>query len=175
MLFAFGTLWFWLLIILTFILITTFVEKEEQSGTGATIILIISVFLIGIFGNFESFKNIFNYAVTNPWTVLGFFALYVVLGIVWSFFKWYFYLSTIKEEVKEKKENCIKFYRQEIDISLSVNKNRVIVWMSYWPFSIIWTLINDPIKKLYRYILHKISGLYQKISDRMFKEFNNTK
>lgn len=171
LIFAFGTLWFWLLVTLTVILITAFVEKEEQTGTGATITFLISLSLMCFFGNLESFKNILNYIVDNPWTILGLFALYVLFGVAWSFFKWYFYLSELKEKFKNGTD--YSYNKRKIDITDSDNKLKVLVWMCYWPFSAIWTLINDPIKKMYEYILRQLSGLYQKMSNRMFKDFED--
>lgn len=167
--FAFGTIFFWLLIVLTVILMTAFVEKEDQTGTGATITFLVSMALMCFLGNLEAFKSLLNYVTENPGTIIGLGLLYIVLGVVWSFFKWYFYLSAIREEYKN---SSYEVEKSLISINSSSNKTRVLVWMSYWPLSTIWTIINDPIRKMYKHILYKLSGFYQNISDRMFKDLN---
>lgn len=165
--FVFGTLWFWLLLSLSVILMIVFIEKEEQTGTGATITLLAFIGLTCFLGNQTFFMNLLNYVATNPGTIILTVLGYYLLGVVWSFVKWYFYLNDLRVQYKEGK----KTMRQD-DISFLENKSRILVWMSYWPFSAIWTAINDPIKRGFQYLQSKLSGTYQKMSDRMFKDFN---
>ena len=49
------------------------------------------------------------------------------------------------------------------------HKGDILMWMTYWPFSSLWTLINDPIRKIFRTIYTNIASSLQAISDRMFK------
>jgi hypothetical protein len=49
------------------------------------------------------------------------------------------------------------------------HKSDIMLWMTYWPFSCVWTLINDPIRKIFRTIYANIAKSLQSISDRMFK------
>ncbi len=49
------------------------------------------------------------------------------------------------------------------------HKAQILGWMIYWPWSLIWTLINDPVKRAFKWIYHQIQDLLQKISDRAFK------
>lgn len=49
------------------------------------------------------------------------------------------------------------------------HKSRIITWMCYWPFSMVWTLLNDPIKALFKKIYSYLSTALQRISDRAFK------
>jgi hypothetical protein len=46
-----------------------------------------------------------------------------------------------------------------------------MIWIMYWPWSMIWTLINDPVRSMVEYLYQKLQGTYQAVSDRMFKEF----
>lgn len=166
-LFAFGTLWFWLLLITAVILMIVFIEKEEESGTGATFTLLIFLALTCFLGNLEFFKTIGNYIVYHPGVIIGVFVGYFVLGVVWSFVKWYFYLIHLRDNHIESGDKIAPS-----KISFLRNKSRILVWMSYWPFSALWTLINDPIKKIFQHIQMKLSGTYQKMSDKIFKGFN---
>ena len=49
------------------------------------------------------------------------------------------------------------------------NKRRILTWMAYWPWSMFWTVLNDPVKRLFKYIYAKMKAVYQKIVDRVFK------
>jgi hypothetical protein len=46
-----------------------------------------------------------------------------------------------------------------------------MTWMSFWPMSLLWTLLNDPIRKLFTEIYTRISGTLQKIADREYEKF----
>jgi hypothetical protein len=48
------------------------------------------------------------------------------------------------------------------------NKARIVSWMSLWPCSVIGTLLNDPVRRLFDAIFSWVKGLYQKMSDAMF-------
>ena len=50
------------------------------------------------------------------------------------------------------------------------NKSLIISWISHWPISLVWTLINDPVKKLINYIFIHIKSIFQKISDHVFRD-----
>jgi len=52
------------------------------------------------------------------------------------------------------------------------HKGRIIAWMSYWPWSLFWTILNDPIRRLFRRIYYKIKSFLQGISEKVFKDIN---
>jgi hypothetical protein len=49
------------------------------------------------------------------------------------------------------------------------NKRRIVAWMSLWPCSVIGTLLNDPVRKLFNFLFNYFKSLYQKMSDAVFK------
>lgn len=51
------------------------------------------------------------------------------------------------------------------------NKGRILVWMMYWPVSMLWTLLNDPVKYAFEYVQELLTGFMQAMSDRAFKKF----
>ena len=53
------------------------------------------------------------------------------------------------------------------------NKRRIIMWMGYWPFSMLWTVINDPVRKLFRQVYHSIEGILQRIADHVWKDIED--
>ena len=50
------------------------------------------------------------------------------------------------------------------------NKAQIIRWMTFWPISGLWTLINDPIRQAFIKIYDRISGRLQRMSDRIFDD-----
>jgi hypothetical protein len=50
-------------------------------------------------------------------------------------------------------------------------KGRITVWVMYWPISVIWSLLDDFVKKLVRHIVTMFQKFYQFISDSAFKKF----
>ena len=59
----------------------------------------------------------------------------------------------------------------ETNLPLKVNdhKGQLYMWWICWPLSLFWTVLNDPIKRLWWFIYNQIGGLLQGISDRAFK------
>lgn len=49
-------------------------------------------------------------------------------------------------------------------------KSRIMMWMAYWPISMTWTAINDPVKWAWREIWAALSGLFQGMADREFAD-----
>ena len=50
---------------------------------------------------------------------------------------------------------------------LHYNKGKIVAWIIYWPFSMIATAINDPIKRFANYLYQKFSGVFETISDNI--------
>lgn len=45
------------------------------------------------------------------------------------------------------------------------NISRILIWCLYWPFSMLWTLIDDPFKKLVQFlVVHVVGGVFSAIS-----------
>jgi hypothetical protein len=49
------------------------------------------------------------------------------------------------------------------------HKSRVLVWLSYWPFSFIWTFAHDFVHKIGKMLVTALSSWYQAIADKFFK------
>ncbi len=54
--------------------------------------------------------------------------------------------------------------------SASDNKLRITSWIAHWPISAIWTIINDPVRKFINHIFNYFKGLFQRISNYIFKD-----
>lgn len=51
----------------------------------------------------------------------------------------------------------------------SENKSAIIAWISYWPLSLLATLLNNPFRRLFEYVYSLVANAYDKISERHFK------
>lgn len=49
-------------------------------------------------------------------------------------------------------------------------KGRIVSWIIYWPPSMFWTLLNDPIRKIGKAIYNWMAGTLKKISDHVWKD-----
>lgn len=175
--FLIGTLWFWILFGVASCLIIFFLEdalrynRDIGGGTKSTLVILGALTLYYFLGSRQDVIDLFTFVKDHPFLTLGRIGIYIGVGVVWSFFKWYFYLTNVKEKLLYKYNNDLsKVYDYEIPVASS-NKSRIITWMSYWPFSALWTLINEPFKKTFKFIYSKIEGIFQAMSDRIFKDF----
>lgn len=196
-LFLIGTMSFWILVLVEFILLLALVEYEKP-GLGALSLLGVGI-LLKVFAN----VNLLEYVLQFPWqTALGALG-YFSIGTVWSIFKWYFFVRNKRElylaakeeyaknppemkwergdkvaEIKEFPSAWEKSYergkflnsKKGLEPLPGDNKSRILMWMAYWPWSAFWTLINDSVKKVYKFIYENISGLLLRISKAAFKD-----
>jgi hypothetical protein len=155
-----GSFWFWTLIVFSFILITVFIECDfALSATVTLIITFITLYLlVG-----DDFRSIVSSIIKNPIKLFTALFSYFLIGTIWSVVKWYFFLLKEKRKIIEKNDTYWRIPQ------VKEYKSNIMTWMTYWPFSMIWTLINDPIKRAFREIYEKISKFMQGMSDRIFK------
>lgn len=48
------------------------------------------------------------------------------------------------------------------------HKASIILWIAYWPLSIIWFIVSDMLSEIAEAIYNTVATAFQKISDRMF-------
>ena len=70
-------------------------------------------------------------------------------------------------------------YSTTLKVKLDVPKveyhaGRIIGWMEFWPISLVWTLINDPIRAFFEAIFEKTKGLFQNIADSAYAKVQKT-
>lgn len=143
------------------------------------------VYLIGIAGTAFAlqFFNIFpviDKFKENPGAILLYVAIYLLVGIVYAFIKWFFFVGKSKDDVAQaynayrnsnlsEEENMKWFkesYQNPINWRNNDNKWRITNWFTTWPFHILSTTIHSLTIDLYKNILSMMSGLLDKISER---------
>lgn len=56
--------------------------------------------------------------------------------------------------------------------SVRANKSRILIWMMFWPWSATWTIINDPVKKLFKEIFNCIKSVYESVANSVYKDID---
>ena len=87
--------------------------------------------------------------------------------------EWKNYVNDWEENRHQKLRNRIDYHespyvpkplkrpttKAEVITFVEENKSRIISWMTYWPWSMLWTILNDPIRKIMKQIFYQIKGL----------------
>lgn len=186
--FVFGSFWFWILVVAGALLVVYFIDGvDDRNGesdpfyvSGATITLLVVLLILQFLSDVRPFTYVYHHPLSALLFVLG----YLIAGVLWSFVKWYSYLRNWSD--KYKREKAEYFARPKNDSpdgrdywnrlhrgtlpTAKENKSRIIAWMSYWPWSLIWTFINDPIKRAFRALYRELQQTYQRIADKVLAD-----
>lgn len=156
--------------------LTMFMVEVVETGLGAFVVLGIGFLIYQLL----SLANPMGMVTANWGTVVYLFAIYFLVGIPWSVIKWYFYLLNKRDAVKAKYDlsssrNAKSFKQWATDTGYQIptayhNKARIIRWMAYWPFSLVWTLVNDPIRRIWNAVYHWLSDIYDALSRHVYKD-----
>jgi len=176
-----GGVMFWLLLAAFSIIIVCCIEYEK--GLIATVFTFLSFAAFVWLVDF----NIFTWIVANPYPILIYVGGYFASGTVWAVVKWWFHCIRLREIVLRLKvkfnattTNNQTFASYVVHNPLytedyyqpraSEHKSDWVRWAAYWPFSFVWTMINQPVKHTWLYIYSKLGGLMQMISNAVFKD-----
>lgn len=174
--FIFGTIWFWLLLAIAGVVITVYLEAGEDgkdtNGTGATLTMIGFGVVYYFMGSSEHVRSIFQYIIANPLTIFLYLAGYYAVGVAWSITKWYFYLKFKAAKLNEQldKYSRMDYLPSEFKVSASDKKGTIIAWMTYWPFSVVWTMVHKFVRQAFQYLYIKFEGVYNRISKSVFAD-----
>lgn len=100
--FVIGSLWWYILSGLWVILLLVAIDKENILASGILIVLYL-LFLQTI-----ADLNIIKYIAHNPLESIGFILGYVLLGILWSLFKWWLYVNEKASHIRRKRYEFLK-------------------------------------------------------------------
>jgi len=134
--------------------------------------------------------NVWGYFCEHWVQVLLWTLVYLPIGVIWSFTKWFVFLRGIKLKYQDKLErfmqlrNLVNTYEavETADWRLALNsyenddirkpkvedhKEDIIRWVVYWPFSIATTIVGDFVKHIVREIYAKVAHLYSKMVEKV--------
>lgn len=220
--FVIGTVGFWIMSVVLFGLLTWFTEDDKD---------FMAAIFIGGFIWIASSVNEWS-ILANPLLWLKWLAIYLVVGCVWSFIKWFSFLHRAKDSLRGLKESfhekrptaktkhaqlsfttdewdkltqgrpsewekdIFKLFAEYVYHNNYVNrfigkdgqymseetiktpadliptvKNRfgdLVRWIIWWPMSAVWTLLNDPIRRIAEFIVRSLKTSYTKVADSVF-------
>lgn len=172
---------FWVLILGEILLLFWCLDGDEDEFGGyiATVSIVIVVLVL----QFVSDARPFGYVRTHPWLSLASIAAYIVIGGLWSIGKWWFVETARYQKVKddfllEHRVNGTviptrisdKWLNRVVEAKSNPHSSqqRFLSWIAYWPWSMTWTLLNDPIKRMSRRIYYELQSVYQRITDHVW-------
>jgi hypothetical protein len=188
--FALGTFGFYLLLALAIGIVTALEENEHT---------ISAVITLGIFAAaVGALKPIGHAVVAHPWWTSLYVLAYFVGGIVWAVAKWTLFVRRNYEKFTDYKNDYVANREERIknmgptrgtvnddsfasgvrsanieyNPKIRDHKEDFMRWATFWPMSFIWTMISDPITKIFRHIYFLLQNTLQGISDKMFAKTN---
>lgn len=166
-----------------------FVETEKIARSFLTVAFYI------VFLQFVVKIDIFSSILQNPIKSILFFLSYFLIGFIWSFIKWFMYVNKQALRIKLERVDFLKKYGDKHCLTINLdtpipdsllndwrhsksyirkpvvheNKTKISHWVIYWPVSVIWSLLNDFIRKTVDIIIIKIKFIYEKITSNAFE------
>jgi hypothetical protein len=110
----------------------------------------------------------------NPLVALLWLLAYLGIGAAWSVVKWWLYCLGQKRQYLKDQEAGKKYSDAERP-KASRHRSHIYLWIGYWPVSMVWTLIDDPVRRVINAIVDWLKGLYQKISDSVWADVKDDK
>jgi len=163
--FAVGTWAFWLLILSLSTVYTIATERDTHG--------------VAIFATFIAAGLCWNSLValgtTIAWPLLLIgIGVYALVGGAWSVFRWFKYCReyivqnpfniNATNDYSGIKETTISFYKNRLQPSK--HKSRLIGWIAYWPWSLVWNIVGDTLTAIYDALVN----IYQKTADLVIKK-----
>lgn len=176
----FGTMGFWALLAISSILILTCIENDREFAA------FLSVIGTAVAVQLFSGVSLLHILIYNPAAIFWGALLYLAIGTAWSFFKWFLH---VKDERKEYDKKLVKYEEKlartkkmtpadrhwnkppkpDAEIPQAMEyKSRIVGWMTFWPWSALWFVINDPVRRAFNAIYEKLQGTYQSIANSAF-------
>jgi len=147
---------FWILLCgFVFVWVST---KEERLVLGLLVVAITLALL-----QFIADVQIVAWVVANPSKLIGYAIGYYVVGLIWSFIKWYLYLIDERNHWRLKKQGITSEEIKSWMPSFSGSKNKIAVWIGYWPISFIITLLEGVFEKFAKYLRDAFTRRYEAI------------
>lgn len=89
---------------------------------------------------------------------------YLVIGVVWSFWRYNVYVSHSVQRLRERHWKNTDHYDNAIgELAPSRNLNLISGWIIVWPFSAIENLLGDVITAVQTLVTKVFKGVYHKI------------
>jgi hypothetical protein len=89
-----------------------------------------------------------------------------VLGAINSLFRWSRFCKKYVEDKYPDKETSQRYDVSKSiksDLAPSRHKSRLIAWIVFWPWSVLWNVVGD----FFTMIYERLTGLYRNIANKI--------
>lgn len=106
-------------------------------------------------------------------------AVYVAVGVIWSFKKWYGFVVGKLNELREnydkggwinkqaKGNETFESYAKDKRPLAAANKQRIVGWMALWPFSLSWWVLTWP-RHAFVWAYNRLATIFDRISAKIW-------
>lgn len=134
------------------------------------------IFFLMYFITVSSFTALWAALVSSPWSAVSWTAGYLLVGVFYSFARAFFFVrKKVNEREKLHNEGATEWKgaanvkipapTQEYAITLlGEQTDRVFVWVTYWPASMINYLFAELVVDFVRYLLDCLTPIYRRIA-----------
>jgi hypothetical protein len=151
--------------------------EAHSEHLGVSIVTVVAfILLMGLCSELLTYS--YRMISENLSLAIAIAVLYFPVGLLWSIFKWVLYL---KDEIKRETgyyNRSDKKGKLGVPISLSYylkaelptvknSKEKLVYWITYWPFSVIDFLLSDLIIRIGNLIYDLSGKMYDKIRDSL--------
>lgn len=150
----------WLAVIA--VTIAEVVLLETESGTAATMLWVaVGVCVAGGWWHSWTFVGLAQHLPQ----IIAWGAAYALTGAFWSVVKWYFYTLRLRDAWTNGFGA-----RRSTPPDPSDYSGTILMWIAHWPFSLLWTVIHDPITRAARFIFNRLKRTYVAIAEYNFRQ-----
>jgi hypothetical protein len=175
---------FWFFVLVTFIMCEFTVVRESHLS-----LLWLGIFAFILYWGYHI--NVVTWTANNFSTAVIYTLSYLGIGLLWGFIKWTFHLKNARDDIMK---NEVGYRRQYETAKLppnafegsftdylegswiipvaATNKEKISVWMIWWPFSLFWTLLHDIVGRMYDALIKHYLFLFDRINKMIFGSLN---
>lgn len=163
--------WFWFVAIPLLLAFLCWQIEDKGNSGFASLVFIASLAGLELFSDVKPMTFIWH----HPFQAIWLAAAYIALGTLYVWVKWFSYVHTAARRMREKSSDGYKpspssLGYKSFPLQVKDYKEMIFGWMFYWPISGAWTILNDPIRRIFNHIYDRIGGSLQRISNKAFAE-----
>jgi len=145
-------------------------------------------FLAGLWFNNWTFIQMWGWMGSHAFDILMYIIGYLVIGALWSVFKWYLFVVKSAEEYKKvitaylAMQNPARSwpdYLRNTFVRYPPNvgdyKGKIVNWISFWWYSMIQTILGDWMHKLVVAVYDMFLNIYETIVKRVYSGIETPK
>jgi hypothetical protein len=186
-----GAPWLVLFFTAAFVIVTVAFVANYRPGS-ATVVLALAL----AYFQFLTPYDPIGYIMHHPLYAGAAVAIYATLGTVWVRIRWRVFVTGAfnarreaqekflggtsidqldikgREKLKTTIDSAVATYtgRREPRPMIFNHKSKFFLWLTYWPLSIVWIVIDEPVKRFCTWAYYSMAKSLQAVSDRAFSQ-----